>query len=95
MARIPFSRSFGKLERPTPDLLANEPRLPRMTAGHYAPPAPADATDEDDEDRMLRAHEEDRASFVARRAEIDKACADTLDAALIGAAPEPNPKRTK
>lgn len=93
--RVPFSRSFGNLVRPTPDLLADEPRLPRMTAQHFAGVAPADSTDEDDEDRMIRLHAEDHASFTARRVDIDKACAETLDAASLGAAPEPEPKRTK
>lgn len=83
MPRVPFySRTFGK--QPVPDLAANERPMPRMRPPHIMLNGHGEPAGGDELDAITAAHEADRAQFLARKDEIDAACAATLEGATKG-----------
>jgi hypothetical protein len=86
MSRIPFSRALGQPIMQAPDLLANEPKLPRMVAMAVPDLPAAESFDGFDlTDQMMADHVVDRAAFVL-------SCAELEVAAFMGVPPEARKK---
>ncbi len=87
LSRVPFtSRTFG--QKASPDLAANERPMPRMRPPHIMLNGHGDPTGGDEMDAMAAAHDADRADRLARKDEIDAACAATLEEVTKRASPD-------